>query len=160
MKGKFVAIVLLVVVLAGTLAPVVSAAFEPYTNEDGLVVDGKGRIYFDYFVFDGGVPRFCDSTETGVIAFCLCKRNGVFYFADKDENLIRSKGKFFIAETDNPILVRAKRDHVKNSMPIVFRTASGAWNFVTSNPLLVVFCAFGLLVLGFRIFHRARRAPG
>ncbi len=160
MKGKFIAIVLLVAVLAGTLAPVASAAFEPYLNTNGIVVNGKGEIYLDYCVTEGSTIRFCDASETGAKPFCLRKaKDGVFYLANRDGNFFLVNRKPIPAEPDNPILVRAKREHATNSMRMVFCAADGSWKCLTANPLLVAFCASGLLVLGFRIFHKARRAP-
>lgn len=32
-----------------------------------------------------------------------------------------------------------------------------AWNFMTANPLLIVFCGAGLLTLGFAFFKKAKR---
>ncbi len=161
MKGKFIAIVLLVAVLAGTLAPAASAAFEPYVNADGIVVNGKGEFYIDYYVMEGSTIRFCDASETGARPFSLRKaQDGVFYLANRDGNLLLVNRRPIPAEPDNPIFVRAEREHATNSMRMVFFTTDRAWKCLTSNPLLVVFCASGLLALGFRIFHKARRAPG
>lgn len=146
MKGKIVAIVLLVAVLAGTFAPSASAAFEPYINENGIVVNGNGEIYYDYH--DKWGP------------YCLKKVDGVFYLASREGKVLKNWATPIVAKPDDPILVRAKEEHAKNTIPVVLHTVPYVWKCLTSNPLLVVFCASGLLLLGFRIFHKARRAPG